>query len=112
VRDDTGDADFVPPPFEISETHDDAGAFVVTVVGEIDLSTIAELEQVVDLVLAAAPAALDFDLGGVRFMDSSGLAVLLTAAASVSVLRVVDPSPVVRRVIELSGLDSILRMTP
>jgi anti-sigma B factor antagonist len=112
VRDETHDAGFVPPPFVINESHDDAGAYVLTVVGEIDLSTVGELEQVVDRVLAASPTALDFVLTGVEFMDSSGLAILLTASAAVPVLRVVEPAPVVRRVIELSGLASILRMTP
>ena len=53
-------------------------------------------------------AQLIFDLSGLRFMDSAGIAVLLGVAAKVAVVRLRDPSPPVRRVIELTGLSAVL----
>ena len=52
-----------------------------------------------------------FELSGLTFMDSSGIGLLLTIAAQVDEVEVRNPSVTVRRVIELSGLASTLRMT-
>lgn len=94
----------------ITETHD-AGSYVLTVEGEIDLSTAPQFRTALETVLRAEPAGIVFDLGGVEFIDSSGLAVLIEAATATRV-QLVRPSHAVRRVIELTGLAKILPVTP
>ena len=46
------------------------------------------------------------------FMDSSGLAMLASLARKVPGIEVRDPAPIVRRLIDLSGLAEILNVTP
>jgi anti-sigma B factor antagonist len=84
--------------------------WVVTVIGEVDLANREHFEAVVERALEASPAKLIFDLAGVRFMDSSGLGVLIAAANGTDLVEVRAPLPAVRRLIEISGLADILRI--
>ena len=45
-------------------------------------------------------------------MDSSGLALLASVARKVPEVELRDPSPIVRRLIELTGLAEILNVSP
>ena len=61
-------------------------------------------------VLADPPPSLVFDLAGLRFMDSAGIAVLVQVAAEVNDVRVRDPSPIISRLIAVTGLSGVLRI--
>jgi anti-anti-sigma factor len=87
-----------------------ADTWVVTVIGEVDLANRDRFEAVVDRALLAGPSKLVFDLAGVRFMDSSGLGVLLIAANKTTSVEVRTPSPAIRRLIEVSGLTELFRI--
>ena len=80
-----------------------------TFVGEADAATtgtiVACLEQ-------APPAGdVNLDLSGVDFIDSSALRAVLSFRSTLvreqRSLRIFDPSPAVRRVLERAGLDGI-----
>jgi anti-anti-sigma factor len=88
-------------------TEEDGGGLVIALGGEFDITSVGPLEAtVVDLVVEA-PSRLVFDLGELTFMDPCGLAVLVTAARAVPVgLRRVPP--LLRRMIELTGLAELL----
>ena len=83
--------------------------------GELDMAT---ADGLIDLLRATAdsddPIVLDFS--GVQFMDSSGLRALLQAAGSEDCGPVVvkDPSPQVRRLLEISIPEGVpgLRVRP
>jgi anti-sigma B factor antagonist len=84
----------------------DGSARTLHVVGEIDLATAPALEQAVaDAADGAEQVAVD--LGGVRFIDSTGLRVLLSsqqrADADGVEVRVVEASEVARRLFDLTG---------
>ena len=81
---------------------------VIRLAGEIDMSNVDTLRVVIDPVIASAPDRVDFDLAGLEFMDSSGIALLLRVAAKAKVVRVREPSAVVRRLIEATGLSDVL----
>ncbi|MCU1497917.1 MAG: hypothetical protein JWM47_1870 [Acidimicrobiales bacterium] len=83
---------------------------VLHAVGEIDLQTRGVLAEALEQLRAGPPPTLD--LSGVTFMDSSGLAVLVNAAVADDRLRVRDPSPIVQRVIQATGLDDVLHLVP
>jgi anti-anti-sigma factor len=87
---------------------DPTGVPLVTLAGELDSSNAASLEAAISSITAEQPERLIFDLSGLRFMDSAGIAVLIDAAAKVDAVHLRDPSPVVRRVIELTGLSGLL----
>jgi anti-anti-sigma factor len=100
------------PPLTVAQELEPSGTVVLTVTGEVDLGSVAALQEAVDRALALQPPELAFDLSGLRFMDSSGIAVLLRAAARIGTVQVRNPSAVVRRVIELTGLAGSLHVTP
>jgi anti-sigma B factor antagonist len=84
------------------------GILVVRVTGEVDMSNAAHVQEVVDEAIGTAVERLIFDLGALEFIDSSGLAVLLAAAQKVPSVQLRNPSAIVRRVIEVTGLSETL----
>ena len=62
------------------EAHDhDGGLAHVVLIGELDLSTIAKVEQELARIEGEAPATLALDLSRLTFLDSSGLRVIVSA---------------------------------
>lgn len=91
------------------ETSVDAtGAAVITVSGELDISNAKALQATVASISARRPQRLTFDLAGLRFIDSAGIAVLLGAASDVDDVRLRRPSQAVRRVVEITGIAEVL----
>lgn len=95
--------------------HQVANAVVVTVAGEIDMTTAPALERAVRQSLAEHPATLIIDLTGAQFFSSAGIAVLVLAHrhSNGTALRVVAADRVVLRPLELTGLvdDLAIRAT-
>ena len=78
---------------------------VVRVVGDLDMATALELRN------ALRPGngrPIVVDLAETTFVDSSGLNALVAACHHGTVVALRHPSPIVRRAIEVSGLDEIL----
>jgi anti-sigma B factor antagonist len=92
----------------IDASVDAAGTPIVSLSGELDSSNAGSLEAAVASITAQHPERLIFDLSGLRFMDSAGIAVLIRAAANVNAIHLRDPSPIVRRLIEVTGLSGVL----
>ena len=89
-----------------------SGAALIRVEGELDVSNAQTLESAIERVVAEHhPSELVFDLGGLRFMDSAGIAVLLGATKKVDSVALREPSAIVRRVVELTGLSAVLPVT-
>jgi anti-sigma B factor antagonist len=91
----------------IDSRIDPRGVPLVTLSGELDTSNVASLEEAVASITAAHPQRLIFDLSGLRFMDSAGIAALIGAASKVDTVHLREPSQMVRRVIELTGLSGV-----
>lgn len=98
-------------PLQVTQRDDGHGRYAMRLVGDVDLSSLPLFTGPVTLMLAASPTEVSFELGGVRFIDSSGIAVLLQVADAVPVISLRDPSPAVRRIVELSGLATALPMS-
>jgi anti-anti-sigma factor len=89
------------------------GTSVLVVEGELDMLTAPQLSHALDEALGAAPPVLVVDLSGVTFMDSAGLAVLLTAhreSGDVTSLRVVANQRATLRPMQLTGVDEYLAL--
>lgn len=80
--------------------------------GELDLATVAALEQELERVEATDAATIVLDLSGLTFMDSTGVRLLVTAhsrlRADGSRLSLRRGPAAVQRVMELSGVDELL----
>lgn len=99
--------------FDLSITERPGGA-LVALSGEIDMSTVEELDGRLRTVLDAGPERVVLDLTAVTFLDSSGLRLVLRlderlrkAGAS---LVVVPGGRRVSRVFELTGADEQLEI--
>jgi anti-sigma B factor antagonist len=96
----------------IETSADTTGIPTVTVSGDLDMSNADALKATVASVTADHPDRLIIDFSGLRFMDSAGIAVLVDAASKVPTVQLRDPSPAVRRVVEITGLTAIIAMEP
>jgi anti-sigma B factor antagonist len=85
---------------------------VIRLSGELDMVSVERVRAVIDEALAGENERLVFDVSELEFMDSSGIALLISAARKVPAVEVRNPTAIVRRIIELTGLTEILRITP
>lgn len=94
----------------------DPGTVLLTVRGEIDTLTAPMFTTATDDLLAASGDTLVIDLTDVRFLASSGLAVLISAAHRADDrgvrLRLVVPTRAVRRPIEITGTGPLFDLHP
>jgi anti-sigma B factor antagonist len=89
---------------------EESDASVIKISGELDLASVPGIESDIEPIIAAAPERLVFDLSGVAFMDSSGIAMLLRAAKRVARIEVRTPSAAVQLIIEATGLAEVLHV--
>jgi|GEM_PF-1106325 len=85
---------------------------IVKATGEIDLSNVSELRDAVDSALESSPEGFIIDLTDLTYIDSAGVAVVISAYRHASKLggrlAVVKPSaPNVQRILDLIGLDML-----
>ena len=91
---------------------DENGDATVTVAGELDVSNVDELAALLEPLLDKQPTRVRFDVGGLEFMDSSGIAVFLRVAARVGEVRLLHPTSIVKRIVTSTGLADVLPMEP
>ena len=96
-----------PAPFEVCRVDHPLGV-VLALGGELDLATVAVLQEELERAIPGRGAVV-IDLSGLRFIDSSGLDVLMQAERELYAwggrLVLVRETPAVRRIFELTGLD-------
>ena len=81
--------------------------------GEIDVATSPQLRTELANLIAAGASDITLQFGGVSFVDSSGLGVLVGAykrlrESGAGGIRIVDAQPSVRKVFEITGLETAL----
>ena len=86
---------------------------VVMPEGDVDVANAALLRQVLQQVVERRDCTkLDIDMSSVTFLDSSGLGMLVAAHRAATAqgiaLRLREPGPMVRMVLEIANLDGIL----
>jgi anti-anti-sigma factor len=85
----------------------------VAVAGEVDLATASVLrDRLLEVLRDQRPAVLDVDLAEVTFLDCTGIAALVdvrnAAVQTGYQIRVSHLQPIVRRVLDLTGLLGVL----
>jgi anti-sigma B factor antagonist len=96
--------------FDLVEADDDA--LNVRISGELDITNVDALESAVGSALERHPGKLIIDLSGLRFADSSAIALWVRWATTVNEIELRDVSPILRRVIDTMGLADILNVKP
>ena len=95
----------------VRTAHQD-GTPVISVAGELDLTNAKKVRSAIEAVVSGHGQRVVFEVSDLTFMDSSGIALLASVTRQVREVELRDPSPIVRRLIEMTGLDKVLRMTP
>jgi anti-sigma B factor antagonist len=101
-------------PITTSVAHRE-GVAVVSIGGEIDLSTAPAFEAAIAKALGENPPALVIDLSEVAFMASVGLRILAATeekTGKTSQVPVVADKPAASRPIQLTGLDNVISLYP
>lgn len=102
-------------PFAVS-TAVSGTTRTIGLVGELDLSTVPQLDQAVHEALGDVPETLVLDLSATTFIESTGVRSILAAhrrCESLGVRFVVVPaSPEAQRVFRLCGLEGVLPFVP
>jgi anti-sigma B factor antagonist len=100
----------VVPHFELSEESSDDGACVISVRGEIHVSTAPQFAERLTAVIESGRTAVVLDMSGVEFIDSTGLSVLLNGLRLIGQRRgrlaLVCTNPTVLRLFQITNLDS------
>ena len=101
---------FTEPEFQLMEEDVDASTHLITVSGEIHVSTASEFSRRLNAVIARGKTGLVLDLSPTEFIDSTGLSVLLNSLRKVTRQRgrmaLVCTNPTVLRLFEITRLDS------
>lgn len=100
-----------PEPIAWTVSADERGDALVTVRGELDIASVDELDRAVAPIMARRPNRLVVDVSGLRFADSSAIALWVRWASMVGEIELRDPSPLLRRVVASMGLAGKLRLS-
>src|SRR5437868_6218439 len=96
----------MPPLCRVDLTNED-GARIAGLVGELDLSNVAEIEDQLAASLQAS-SVLIVDLAELAYVDSSGLGMLDRLARRIDLRLVVPDDAVIARTLHITGLDQVV----
>jgi anti-sigma B factor antagonist len=102
-------------PFALSSRDVDADTSVITLEGDLDLSSAPQLRHALQEKLAAGHTRLVLDLSLVRFIDSTGLGVLVGAERQLGDaggIAIVGSGRRVQNLLEVTGLDYTFQLFP
>ncbi|MCZ2860871.1 STAS domain-containing protein [Blastococcus sp. VKM Ac-2987] len=86
------------------EAAGDGGPLLVRLGGELDLAGLPDVLPALDRLLGMPPQPVRIDAGDLRFLDSTGVAVLIRIANHFDRVELVHSTPAVRRVVLALGL--------
>lgn len=89
--------------------------YLVSVTGEVDISNVDALRDIIDLALEQPTAKLTLDFANVSYIDSTGIGVLVGAAHHAAErqkgFEVINAQSNVMRVAQLLGVDAEIGIT-
>lgn len=89
--------------------------YLVSVTGEVDISNVDALRDIIDLALEQPTSKLTLDFANVSYIDSTGIGVLVGAAHHAAerqkAFEVINAQPNVMRVAQLLGVDAEIGIT-
>ncbi len=100
------------PEMSVTGAVDDPSSPVISLAGELDLASVEAARAGIEHYLATGPSQVTFDLRELTFMDSSGIALLVQISNEVEKVSLNNVTPIVRRVLEATGLLDHFGLTP
>lgn len=102
------DLDSPEPGALTVDVRDEDGAAVICLSGDLDMASVSQARTAIDAALASHPRRVVLDASALDYTDSSGIALLVQVTRRTGQVQVRNPSPVIRQLIELTGLSEIL----
>ena len=98
------------------DIKNDKGRAVALISGEIDHHNASAARSEIDhYIVTALPKELAIDLGGITFMDSSGIGLILGRSKLMKEcggrLEIRNAQPYIKRVLKLAGIERIVKIT-
>jgi anti-anti-sigma factor len=101
-------------PFEVDSEELEDGIRTFTIRGELDMSTVPDLEQKLEPSLADPGASIMLDLSGCEFIDSTGIALIVRVWQQLGRgdgrLALCSHNLQVRRLLKITGVESSIPM--
>ncbi len=94
------------------DVREEDGTLVLYLSGDLDVTSTDYIRSALDAALDGTADRVILDLAGLQFMDSSGTALIVSVTQKVREVRVRNPTAIVRRLFELTGLTEALGMVP
>lgn len=98
----------------VTESEEDPSAVVVHVAGDLDVTSVGELRDVVEAQFRAGRFNIALDVGSLSFLDSRGLGVLVgllrVARGHGGDLRPACVPPRIRRLFTITNLDDVFEL--
>ena len=95
---------------QVSASTDSTGQLIISLEGELDIANADDVRREMEPYLSERASSVTFDLGKLEFMDSSGIALLVEVANRVGRIEVCNATPIVHRVLEVTGLTDAFGM--
>ncbi len=92
------------------DVRDEDGTVVVVMSGELDMTGVITARAAIDAALGGHPRRVILYAGGLDYIDSSGIALLVLLTHKAQEVQVRNPTPIVRQLIEMTGLSAILHV--
>jgi anti-anti-sigma factor len=100
------------PSVRVEGALDVTGDLTVSIIGELDIASVETVQEGLAPFLGHKPNRVVFDLGQLEFMDSSGIALLIQTANRFGSVEVRNPTTIVRRALEVTGLAETFGLQP
>jgi anti-sigma B factor antagonist len=94
----------------VSEFQATPGGGLVTLAGEIDLTTILDVRKALEAAAVAGEGVVVVEMSGVTFIDSSGLNELVRPTHDGHVVIIRGATSFARHLFEITGLDVVLKV--
>jgi anti-anti-sigma factor len=95
----------------MTASEEEPGGVTIILEGELDIASVEVIRRGIEPYLVDSPQHVVFDLARLQFMDSSGIALLIEVSNRVDSVETRHATPIVRRVLEVTGLVDALGVT-
>jgi len=105
-------ADLDPPADDALAmgVRNENGTVLIRLSGDLDMTGVKQARAVIDAALGSDPGRVILDASALEYMDSSGIALMALVTRMAPQVQVRNPTPIVRQLIELTGLSGILQI--
>jgi anti-sigma B factor antagonist len=95
----------------VADVREESGTPVICLSGDLDMTSVKQVHAAVEAALGSRPGRVILDASGLTYMDSSGVALMVQVSRIAREVQVRNPTRIVRRLLELTGLSEILQIT-